>query len=316
MSSNPVPIAVYLHHEGQQLGPYSLETAREIVASGSVPSDVLAWSEGMTHWVPLAELLPPMEVRSAAVAATEPGEERKERSFPSSVAWALVYPFQKDGLILLGTGTVFFWIGGVVGRFGGIWSMGLAIFAAGYLAAYLQSIIQSSARGEDEMPAWPDFTDLYEDILQPCLRIWATCLLCLGPGWAMLNWVSKVSRGNEAPVPGWVGWTLLVAGGLYLPMALMAVAMADSLAALSPRLVIPSILRVPGDYLVGCGILALSVGLSLVLSFFQPTFTQVPLLSSLIEGFLDPFWRLFWLTVEMRVLGLLYFHNSRRLGWF
>jgi len=44
---------ILVHHDGQQLGPYSLEEVRAALASGTLlPSD-LGWQEGTPDWVPL-----------------------------------------------------------------------------------------------------------------------------------------------------------------------------------------------------------------------------------------------------------------------
>ena len=322
MSSESPPITLYLHHDGRQLGPFSAEQARAMVAAGSLPPDVPAWTEGMTAWVPLSDLLPPVETSPAPASPADGFSSPPEASFFPSLIWAFVYPFQKDGLILLGSGAVFFWLvgrfsghGGVI-SYGGVMSWALALFATGYLAAYLQSIVQSSARGDEELPSWPDFTDLQDDILLPCLRFFAPCVLCLGPGLAL-----KIARTGLGPdevgsVPAWGPWALLIAGALYLPMALLAVAMADRLPAMSPTVVIPSIVRVAGEYAAVCGVLALAVGLSFALDRWQPALPRIPVVSTLAEGLMGCFWTLYWLTAAMRVLGLLYHHTNRRLAWF
>jgi len=39
---------------------------------------------------------------------------------------------------------------------------------------------------------------------------------------------------------------------------------------------------------------------------------EIPLLPALVASFLS----LYWLTVEMRIIGLLYYTNKEKLGWF
>jgi len=88
-------------------------------------------------------------------------------------------------------------------------------------------------------------------------------------------------------------------------------AMADSLTGLNPLFVIPSICRVPLEYLVACCVVLviyavkLAVGLVLV-------FLSIPLVTALLSGFLS----LYFLTVEMRLLGTLYYTRKDRLNWF
>src|SRR5580693_3787579 len=47
---------ILVHHNGQQLGPYSLEEVRAGLAAGTLFPNDLAWQEGAPNWVPLASL--------------------------------------------------------------------------------------------------------------------------------------------------------------------------------------------------------------------------------------------------------------------
>lgn len=96
----------------------------------------------------------------------------------------------------------------------------------------------------------------------------------------------------------------IVPGGFLLGMAMF-----DNMAALDPRLVIPSILRVPGAYLVVCAIFfgtfaASSLGDSWL-------FARMRLVSLTLGQFLA----IYLAMVATRVLGLLYFTNRDRLNW-
>src|SRR5690349_1597296 len=58
--SEPAPnqtLAVYVSKDGQPTGPFSIDQLRAMVAQGSVPDSELAWHEGATGWIPVAELL-------------------------------------------------------------------------------------------------------------------------------------------------------------------------------------------------------------------------------------------------------------------
>ncbi len=50
-------MSLLVHHDGQQLGPYSIDEARAAVASGHLSLSDLAWHEGLPDWVPLSSLL-------------------------------------------------------------------------------------------------------------------------------------------------------------------------------------------------------------------------------------------------------------------
>ena len=47
---------LYISREGQQFGPYSIEQARDYMASGNLLAEDLAWHDGAAEWVPLAQV--------------------------------------------------------------------------------------------------------------------------------------------------------------------------------------------------------------------------------------------------------------------
>ena len=94
-------------------------------------------------------------------------------------------------------------------------------------------------------------------------------------------------------------------------MAMLAVAMADSLTGLNPLFVIPSICKVPLEYLVACCVVLVIYAVKLAVGFVL-AFLSIPLVTALLSGFLS----LYFLTVEMRLLGTLYYTRKDRLNWF
>jgi len=49
-------MAIYITKNGQQLGPYSVIEAQNLVRSGTVVDTDLAWQDGLANWVPLNQL--------------------------------------------------------------------------------------------------------------------------------------------------------------------------------------------------------------------------------------------------------------------
>ncbi len=47
---------IYIHRDGQQFGPYSVEQARDYLASGNLLPGDLAWHEGAADWMPLDQV--------------------------------------------------------------------------------------------------------------------------------------------------------------------------------------------------------------------------------------------------------------------
>jgi len=218
-------------------------------------------------------------------------------------AWR--FPFRGEGLILLIGGAGFLALASVMKTV--ILLTGLVIvFTSGYLLAYSQKIIASTAHGEHRPPPWPDFSDFMQDILPPIWQAFVLMVLyCLPIGLAR----RFLPDDQFVTLVAVIGLGLLA---LFLaPMAWLAVTLKDTLAALSPHFVIPSLLRIPGAYaamvLQMAGLVLFDLGFSWAVKKLP-----VPVLPSLLSGFVS----VYFLMVVSRLLGMLYHRNRDRLGWF
>lgn len=238
------------------------------------------------------------EVAGAAVEEVEPP------SFRELAVGAFQYPLRGGGWVLLAAGTVFYALLGLlqIAPFVGLL---VVIFGAGYLAAYLQKIVAASAMGEDHLPPWPDFQNLQEDILAPLFQLAGVILFCLAPAIAAGLFLPETPAGRIVTVAAWV------LGVAYLPMALLAVCMADHLGALNPALVIPAVIRLRGQYWLVCTLLVAAVVTSQLLQVVLEKMLPIPLVPSLVSGFVS----LYFLVVQMRLLGSMHWCNRQRLGW-
>jgi pSer/pThr/pTyr-binding forkhead associated (FHA) protein len=248
---------------------------------------------------PVEAPAPPLPPAPRLVAALP---VRRNVNFYKSISGAFVFPFRRNGLILLVSGTVFFVIINLLSGAAGIVGGGLGIFSCGYLFGFLQSIITTSALGETDMPGWPEFDDWLENCLEFFLQLVGIFVVCLGPAIAYSVFVTNVQV--------WLAAALWIAGLLYLPMALLAVSMYDSLMALNPMLIVLSILRVPLEYAASCSVLGLLL-LILSGSNWLDKNLKTPLLPSIVDEFL----LLYTLTVMARLAGLLFYTTKHRLGW-
>ncbi|MEO6033882.1 MAG: FHA domain-containing protein [Verrucomicrobiota bacterium] len=144
---------------------------------------------------------------------------------------ALRYPIQRDGwVLLLGGALLVFLIDVATAGFSqgspatAAFALLIAALACGYFFAFLQRIITTTTLGEDQMPGWPDFTEVWQDMIQPFRLLWGLFVACFGPALICWNFAFDGSDlAERALVP------LVIAGFLYLPMALLGVAMSDSL---------------------------------------------------------------------------------------
>lgn len=227
---------------------------------------------------------------------------------------AFSYPFKKDGAILLVCGTVVFsflegarWV-----LFTGVKSMGFLggsfwatfflciVMSVGYLFAFMQGIVQSSARGDKAMPDWPEISAFWDDLVVPFFQFTCIWVLCLGPSIAVMLFVTPLA-----------GVPLICLGLFCMPMAILTVAMDDTIAGYNPLTIFSGIGKVPKPYLTICGIFLVIIALVHGVGKFLE-WTQIPILPTVIGTFIS----LYGVAVEMRLLGLLYYTNKAKLAWF
>jgi len=243
------------------------------------------------------------------------------------VMWgAFAYPFGKDGIVTLIGGSVLLAAFSILTRHISfllvilLWAC--LVYSLGYFVAYLQALIQTTAMGESNVE-WPVPTDFLGEILAPAFQAAACLLLSFAPAIGLFVWAAR--DGSTALAIG--GMVAIGYGCLYFPMALLAVALFDSVAAVNPMLVIPSVGRVFLNYLVSCVLLAIVFGIGNLLSLAVTLLAFKLSLSSMSDigtqlfiGFASQLVRslfsLYCFLVGARMLGLLYWTNSGKLGWF
>ena len=186
------------------------------------------------------------------------------------------------------------------------------MFGTGYLMAYLRRILNASALGEDDMPEWPEISDYSSDIVSPFRQLVATVAFCFAPAIGLTIYAAVSSSDGDTAWMGWATPALMLLGCVYFPMAFTAVAMFDSLAALNPLLIIPSIAKVLKEYALTVVMLAAVLAVRWVMNNHLKTILPVPLLPTIISSLVG----LYLMIVEMRVLGLLYRNKKYELGWF
>ena len=235
-------------------------------------------------------------------------------NFFSHAPGAFVFPFKGNGLYILVLGA----IGMAALDFAGSFSLWAKIFGTGYLYAFMQKIIQSTAHGEEKPPTWPDFGDFWSDILMPYLQLLGCFAFCFGPAIGMILWIgwwdpvtALVTGAPPEPFKALTNGLFLLLGAAYFPMALLAVSMFDSLSALNPMLVIPSMFKAKMEYLV---VLLVSAGVfvMIVVKAVALIYIPIPILPSLVSAGVS----LYLFMVEVRLLGLLYRAKRHELGWF
>ncbi|MEQ1936552.1 MAG: hypothetical protein ABL962_22095 [Fimbriimonadaceae bacterium] len=252
----------------------------------------------------------PVKVKRAAGAKT--------KGFFAKLPGAFGYPFRGFGLMILFLATGCF--GAVdyletIGLLGG--PIGWIIWAAfyGLLFLFMQNIIHTTASDENETLGFPDAGELFGGAFQ----MGFTILVCFGLPIGLL-----IARIFEVEVPMVAIIGSVIVGSLYFPMAFLAVAMKDTVLAMNPMVVVPTILRIPGEYLVATILLMSVFGINLLGNMVSgvaggamlETRDMKVLLGSLGIQAVWSFVSIYLLSVNMRILGLLYVTKKEKFGWF
>src|SRR5262249_26174251 len=127
-----------------------------------------------------------VEVRPVTPAKTE--TEQAHQTFTASILSAFMYPLKGDGAILLVAGGVFMLVldaAKYAALFAPVYGLMalffLHVFGTGYLISYMRRILTATAWGENKMPDWPDFTELWSDVIVPFLQFLGTVIFCFAP---------------------------------------------------------------------------------------------------------------------------------------
>jgi hypothetical protein len=239
----------------------------------------------------------------------------EDLTFTREAFGAFKYPLNGDGLMLIAVGTFFFLLldgAKALARFAPLYGWAalgaLTVFGVGYLTVYLRLNLSASALGEDKMPDWPEMSG----IVAAFFELLGTVAFCFAPAIGLTIYASVYGGDGDTAWLGWVTTALILLGCVYFPMAFTAVAMYDSITAVNPLLIIPSIAKVLREYVLTVVVLAIILVIRWLLKNYLAAVLPVPLLPTIISSLLG----LYLLIVEMRILGLLYRNKKYELGWF
>ncbi len=249
------------------------------------------------------------------------------RGFFARLPESFVYPFRGNGFLLMIAGSFLYFLW-QVGQYllvhgGGLRSLFMGgviqVFIGGYLFAYAQSVVQTTAVEERELPQLAGISGVWDDVLLPFLQMLGLILACFSPALILLAFAAAM----QLPVLAVAALPVFLLGFLYLPMGFLAVVILDTLKALNPLVIVPSILRVPGAYLVTLVLLAAVYGIRalgdlVIATVFEEGFStksMTMLFLMLIVKALWCFAGFYVLIVTLRILGLLYVTKKEKLGW-
>lgn len=279
---------IYILRGEEQEGPYEEAAIKRQLNEGVLAPETMAWMQGMAEWQPLGELL----------------AARRAGTMLGMIVDSLKFPLAKSAWIMIAIGAVILAVTGLVGPFAGIFALLIFIFTSGYLAAFYLKIVASSAVGDDACPDWPEFTDFWNDILNPYLRVICVGLISAAPALALAYFAYQ----KESTLLGLAAVALGVGGFFYYPFGIMgAVAFGNAGGAL-PHIVLPAIFR--------------TLPTSLLLGLLQSIFALMPsLLSHLIPGIplvgrvIGSAVFLYFMMAGGRLLGVYYLSKKAAFQW-
>ena len=211
---------------------------------------------------------------------------------------ALTYPLRGSGKYMLLWGAVLSVIASIAG-FAPLFGFFAALFISGYFCATYFTIVETTAVGQSEAPQFPDVSNILEDLLWPLFKVVIVFILCSLPHLAYL-----LTTGNNDALATF----LLVLGLIYFPMAILAVIVLGYLGAMNPMIVIPSIFRAGGSYLLAVIFLGL-------IYFLQATVAEALGGYFIIGGLVMGLFGMYVMMASARTLGKVYQDRNETLGW-
>jgi len=271
--------------------------------------------------------LAPQDPRVAALLRTEltPDEfagwqieHRQEKPFWRDLRSVVRYPAQRDGLIMLSFAAAGLSLGRVLEDLGHFlpvvrFVLSVPIFMVSGLAGaaivvllpgFLNSIALRTARGKDDFPDWPSFSDLFTNMVFPSLKCLAIVIWSFLP-LELYLWTAIRNRLTpSAPLLA----LLAIAGLLFFPMSFLMMVITGRLwAAMLPSNTIEAIAKSLKDYLRLCPLF----WLLLLLPAASAVLWRVPILGAPAVMFLT----LYCWAAAMHLLGRFYRLEEKKLGW-
>jgi hypothetical protein len=207
-------------------------------------------------------------------------------------------------------------LGNLVAR-GGPFALGVMgllalalVFMFGYAVAFLNNVIAAAAEGELVHPRWPDF-DAYA--MLGAYLPWLVGVV-VGSPLILPAFLSATARGTGAWAGRMIFASLLLLPAGFVMMAALTAILHGSLAAARPLVVLKAILRIGGSYLkiwiFGGSVIALGV-----LTYWL--LNDCPIIPvTLIGSWLAWIVFLYAAMVAARALGVAYYRDAVKIGWF
>ncbi len=240
------------------------------------------------------------EERKAIEQSESKSTALNEKNYWRYVLRIFIYPLQGHVIFATIGGTIFFTMM-YVAMFVPFYGLIIAIMFFCYLAACMVSIIETAVTVEREDTFdWPDFMSWF-DWIGKALLLMMSWAICYGPPVAYLLHFKQ---------PDPLFFALVVIGGFIAPMYTLAVALVGGFSSLNIINIFKSIGRTFFPYLLTV-ILAMLIGI-LNLLIHRIPLTGIPVWGGVVRWFIF----VYFLFVNMRLLGLFYKAHRLKLQWY
>lgn len=222
--------------------------------------------------------------------------------FWSDIPGIFIYPFRKFGLMMMLICTVLFILASV-SIYGALFSF--------FVWAYALHALRKSADGLMHLPEFQEFSDPFEDLLMPGLRIALASLVSFAPliAYGIFRGGSEGLFGIVSLFVDPIAWVLVAVALTYYPMVVVIVAIYRSIKpAVNPAAVYQAIAGIMTDYLVMLCFLAVLFVFNVIASFLL---SMVPMSMPAEQAL-----RCYTLFVQVHILGRMVYQTQDKVDWY
>jgi len=232
------------------------------------------------------------------------------KPFLEQVALAFRYPITTKGVLVLIFGALVYEFLFILGL--GLFAIVFSLVGWGYLSAFFLSIVQSSAGGEKEMPGLPDINEFMDEVVKPFFWMVGAVAFSALPQMIYAFYCALTEVAFSDRVLTYLGiWT-----AVYFPMAAMSVAIWRSVGAVSPHIVIPTILKIPAQHLLMSALVLVIWHGAIYALAHVSVWAAEHRLGVFLSLYLIFFVLLYFICVIGRVIGMTHWIYHNRIGWF
>jgi hypothetical protein len=185
----------------------------------------------------------------------------------------------------------------------------LTVIVTFYALQFLWFVLCVTAAGEDEVPWFESGWSLWSDMAKPALWLIIIALLCTVPAGLVRAYLPAVPWKPAAI------WTVLAIGWFFWPVAVMSVALGNSILFVRPDWLLRCVWGIGPVYLIAWLLVMATLASWGIFLLVVPTFPGLPCVVRLIVQVAFVGVNLYFGYVTFRMLGLLFRHFRARFPW-